>query len=316
MRQEALLTVYKLAKKDPRIVFIGSDLGAGTLREMQADIPAQFFMEGISEQHVVGFAAGLAQEGFIPYINTIGTFLTRRAFEQVSIDIGLHQLPVRLLASGGGMVYAPLGPTHTAVEDIGLMLSVPNMKVFAPADAFEMENLLSTLVEDKDPHYVRFGKGGESIVTQGSPTFELKPKIFGDESADIIIFTTGVMLQHCLDAQSELETQGLSTTVLHFPYLNNLSIKNLDSYLSSARVRLCVEEHVPRGGLFTQILHELISAGKPLTNLYQLALPASFSHNYGSQMDHLDRNGLTAPKVIAKINELVSGSSKSNRMRT
>jgi transketolase len=315
MRQEALLTVYKLAKKDPRIVFIGSDLGAGTLKEMQADIPGQFFMEGISEQHIVGFAAGLAQEGFIPYINTIGTFLTRRAFEQVSIDIGLHRLPARLLSSGGGMVYAPLGPTHTAVEDLGLMLSVPNMKVFAPADALEMENLLITLVEDKDPHYVRFGKGGETLVTQEFSTFELKPKIFGNESAEVVIFTTGVLLQHCLEVRSELQAQGYSTTVIHFPYLNHLSIDSLDSYFGSARVRLCVEEHVPRGGLFTQILHELVLARRSLTNLYQVALPASFSHNYGSQIDHLESNGLTAPKILAKIKDLVDSSSKSNRMR-
>ena len=178
MRQKALSTVYKLAKSNPRVLFIGSDLGAGTLSSMREDIPDQFFMEGVSEQHIVGFAAGLAQEGFIPYVNTIGTFLTRRYFEQVSIDVGLHRLPVRLLASGGGMVYAPLGPTHTAVEDFSLMLSIPNMKVFAPADAFEMENLLTHLVNDEDPHYVRFGKGGEKIVTENYPTFDLKPKFF------------------------------------------------------------------------------------------------------------------------------------------
>jgi transketolase len=315
MRQEALLTVYKLAKQDPRIIFIGSDLGAGTLKEMQADIPGQFFMEGISEQHVVGFAAGLAQEGFIPFINTIGTFLTRRAFEQISIDIGLHHLPVRLLSSGGGMVYAPLGPTHTAVEDISLMLSVPNMKVFAPADAVEMENLLVTLVEDKDPHYVRFGKGGEKIVTQEFSSFDLKPKIFGNKSPEIIIFTTGVMLQHCLEVKSELQTQGYSTTVFHFPYLNNLSIDSLDSYFGSERVTICVEEHVPRGGLLTQVLHESMSAHKSLTNLFQIALPASFSHNYGSQMDHMEKSGLTAQKILLKINDLFNDSSKSNRMR-
>lgn len=314
MRQEALSTVYKLAKRDPRIVFIGSDLGAGTLKEMQSDIPGQFFMEGISEQHVVGFAAGLAQEGFIPYINTIGTFLTRRAFEQVSIDIGLHHLPVRLLSSGGGMVYAPLGPTHTAVEDISLMLSVPNMKVFAPADALEMEHLLNDFVEDKDPHYVRFGKGGESIVTQEFSSFDLQPKIFGSESAEVVIFTTGIMLQHCLEAKSGLQAQGYSTTVLHFPYLNYLSIESLASYFVSARVRLCVEEHVPRGGLFTQILHELIRVQKPLTNLYQLSLPAAFSHNYGSQMDHLESNGLTAPKIVERVKDLFSDSTKSNRV--
>ena len=141
------------------------------------------------------------------------------------------------------------------------------------------------------------------------------PKIFGNESAEVVIFTTGIMLQHCLDAKAQLENQGYSTTVLHFPYLNYLSIESLDSYIGSAHIRLCVEEHVPRGGLFTQILHELISAGRPLTSLYQLALPASFSHNYGSQMDHLESNGLTAPKVVTKIKDLVSGSSKSNRMR-
>lgn len=306
MRQKALKTVYKLAKQDPRVLFIGSDLGAGTLQEMQEDIPEQFFMEGISEQHIVGFAAGLAQEGFIPYINTIGTFLTRRSFEQVSIDVGLHRLPVRLLSSGGGMVYAPLGPTHTAVEDFSLMLSVPNMKVFAPADAFEMENLLDALVDDEDPHYVRFGKGGETIVTQDFPNFDLKPKVFGEKSSDVLIFTTGVMLQHCLEARVHLLSQGISTTVLHFSYLNELSIEQIASDIESASLMVSVEEHVPRGGLFTQILHEFASTRISTKNLYQLSLPSAFSHNYGSQIDHLELNGLTAPKIAAHVERILT----------
>jgi len=305
MRQKALTTVYKLAKQDPRVLFIGSDLGAGTLQAMREDIPRQFFMEGISEQHIVGFAAGLAQEGFIPYINTIGTFLTRRSFEQVSIDVGLHRLPVRLLSSGGGMVYAPLGPTHTAIEDFSLMLSVPNMKVFAPADAFEMENLLTALVDDGDPHYVRFGKGGETIVTQDFPTFELTPKVFGERSSQVVMFTTGVLLQHCLEARTNLLSQGISTTVLHFPYLNDLSIEQIVSETGSAQILICVEEHVPRGGLFTQILHEFAAAQISTKNLYHLSLPSAFSHNYGSQVDHLDLNGLTAPKIASHVERLL-----------
>jgi transketolase len=310
MRQKALTTVYKLAKRDPRVVFIGSDLGAGTLQAMREDIPGQFFMEGISEQHIVGFAAGLAQEGFIPYINTIGTFLTRRSFEQVSIDVGLHRLPVRLLSSGGGMVYAPLGPTHTAVEDFSLMLSVPNMKVFAPADAFEMENLLTALVDDGDPHYVRFGKGGETIVTQDFPTFELTPKVFGERSSQVVMFTTGIMLQHCLEARTNLLSQGISTTVLHFPYLNDLSIEQIVLEIGSAQLLICVEEHVPRGGLFTQILHEFAAAQISTKNLYHLSLPSAFSHNYGSQVDHLDLNGLTAPKIASHVERLLVSNEK------
>lgn len=306
MRQEALLTVYELAKHDPRVVFIGSDLGAGTLQAMHDELPGQFFMEGISEQHVVGFSAGLAQEGFIPYINTIGTFLTRRSFEQVSIDVGLHRLPVRLLSSGGGMVYAPLGPTHTAIEDFSLMLSVPNMKVFAPADAFEMKNLLRASVDDKNPHYIRFGKGGEDIVTERFTIFDYEPKFFGGDKSEVAVFTTGVMLQHCLGAKQLLARKGISITVVHFPYLNDLSLLRAASLIKAASLLLSVEEHVPRGGLFTQLLHEFVNARISTENLNQLSLPNAFSHNYGSQADHLDFNGLSAPKIAMRIETLLT----------
>ena len=102
MRKTSLDMVYQFAKVDPRIVFIGSDLGPGVLDDMKKEIPERFFMEGVSEQHIIGMAAGLALNGFIPYINTIATFLTRRCYEQVALDLCLQDLPVRLIASGGG----------------------------------------------------------------------------------------------------------------------------------------------------------------------------------------------------------------------
>ena len=83
MRETCLDQVYQLAKGDPRIVFVGSDLGVGTLRKFKEEMPDRFYMEGISEAHVVGMAAGLAIEGSVVYVNTISTFLTRRCFEQV-----------------------------------------------------------------------------------------------------------------------------------------------------------------------------------------------------------------------------------------
>ena len=304
MRQEALKTVHNLAKNDPRVLFIGSDLGAGTLEAMRNELPQQFFMEGISEQYLIGFAAGLAQEGFIPYVNTIGTFFVRRAYEQISIDLGLHCLPVRLLSSGGGMVYAPLGPTHTAIEDISLMLSVPNMKVFAPADAHEMKMLLEASIDDRDPYFIRFGKGGEKIVTQEYNIFDFQPKIFGNLESKTLLFTTGILLQHCLEAQEVLESLGIKCAVVHFPYLNNLNLSKFYSLIKERTIILCVEEHVPRGGLYTQILHELAVLRKPTINIYHKSLPKEFPHNYGSQAEHLVANGLTGPKIVAYLQEL------------
>src|SRR6202166_382145 len=118
MRKACLDAVYELAKTDERIFFIGSDLGVGTLKQFKADMPARYFMEGVSEANLIGMAAGLALEGKIVYANTIATFITRRCFEQVALDLCLHNVRVRLIGNGGGLVYAPLGPTHLAIEDI------------------------------------------------------------------------------------------------------------------------------------------------------------------------------------------------------
>ena len=115
MRKTCLDMVYELAKQDPRVVFIGSDLGSGVMSNFKDEFPDRFFMEGVSEANIIGISAGLALDGFIPYVNTIATFLTRRCFEQVAMDLCLHNLPVRLIGSGGGLVYAPLGPTHIAM---------------------------------------------------------------------------------------------------------------------------------------------------------------------------------------------------------
>lgn len=301
MRQEALKTIHNLAKNDPRVLFIGSDLGAGTLEAMRKELPQQFFMEGISEQHIIGFAAGLALEGFIPFFNTIGTFVTRRAYEQVCIDIALHNLPVRLLSGGGGMVYAPLGPTHTAIEDFSLMLSIPGLQVFSPADANEMKTLLEASIKDLRPYYIRFGKGGEEIVTSNFANFDFKPKVFGPEQSEIVICTTGVMLQKCLGAKKLLEGSNKSTSVIHFSYLNELQIADHLEILQSSKIIVCVEEHVPRGGLFSQLLHEFVKAKLSIENLVHFSLPNMFSHKYGSQEDHLDFHGLTSEKIYRQI---------------
>jgi len=97
MRNTCLNEIYRLAKDSKDIIFIGSDLGAGTLSNMKSDLPDQFIMEGISEQHIIGMSSGLAMEGFIPYVNSIAPFLTRRCYEQVLVDLCLHDLPVRLM---------------------------------------------------------------------------------------------------------------------------------------------------------------------------------------------------------------------------
>src|SRR3984885_5413933 len=197
MRKEAMAGIYELAQRDPRVVFIGSDLGAGTLDDMRREMPDRWFMEGVSEQAIIGMAAGLAMDGFIPYINTIATFLTRRCLEQLAIDLCLHRLPVRLIASGGGAVYAPLGPTHMALDDIALLRALPGMTIVAPCDAPEMGRVMDASLDVPGPLYVRIAKGGDPVISRSDAGFAIGRAVLYEEPGEVLFVSTGPMTERC-----------------------------------------------------------------------------------------------------------------------
>ena len=301
MRKTALNTVYKLARSNSKIIFIGSDLGYGTLQDMQKELPGQFFMEGISEQHIVGFAAGLAKEGFIPFINTIANFFTRRALDQIIIDVALHNLPVKFLASGGGMVYAPLGPTHTATDDFAHMLAIPNMNVFSPCDAIEMEKLVIDESARGGPSYIRFGKGGEKKVSSDFIPYKSPHiKTLGDLNSEYVIISTGVLTQVAIESMNYSNTS-LKPFVVHLPRLNLLKETHLHELIKNRKKVIVLEEHQPMGGLFSQILHYLHENQIDSRNFDTISLPDKFIRNYGNQNDHFNNWGITVDKISKKM---------------
>src|SRR5215831_15094220 len=195
MRKRSLDMVHALARRDERVVFIGSDLSPNLLGEMKKEFPARYYMEGICEANVIGMAAGMAMDGFMPYVNTIATFITRRCYEQVAVDLCLHDLPVRLIGNGGGYVYAPLGPTHQAIEDIAIMRALPNMTVTAVCDAEEMTRLMTASLDWPHPIYIRLAKGGDPVVSRPGNGFAIGKAIEMSQDAgraDALVVATGV----------------------------------------------------------------------------------------------------------------------------
>src|SRR3984957_19248014 len=183
MRATCLNMVYELAKRDERPLFIGSDLSPGLLDEMRQKMPDRWYMEGITEANVIGMAAGLAMEGYMPFVNTIATFITRRCYEQVAIDLCLHNLPVRLIGNGGGLVYAPLGPTHLAIEDIAIMRALPHMTDVAVCDADEMTRFMDRTLDWLNPIYIRLAKGFDPIVSRPELEFKIGKAIVMREAS-------------------------------------------------------------------------------------------------------------------------------------
>jgi transketolase len=294
MRKTALDSVYELAKADPRVLFIGSDLGPGVLSAMKKEMPERFFMEGISEQHVIGMAAGLAMEGFVPYVNTIATFLTRRCYEQVALDLCLQDLPVRLIANGGGVVYAPLGPTHLAVEDLAIMRALPNMAVIAPCDADEMRRMMAKTLDWPHPIYIRLAKGGDEIVSREDHGFEIGKAILMREPGRGLFVTTGVMTQLALKAAARLAADDIHCGVLHFHTVKPLDHVALRRWLPEVHAVVTVEEHTRIGGLGSAVL-EFCNDELPsdAAKINRIGLPDAFADQYGSQNSLLAHMGIT-----------------------
>lgn len=304
MRKAALETIGKLVEQDPRVIFVGSDLGAGTLDEVRNFHPDRVLMEGIAEQHLVSFAAGLALEGFIPYVHTIATFLTRRAFEQIVVDVALDRLPVILVGAGGGMVYAPLGPTHQAIDDFSLMRTIPGMYVVAPADPLEMTAVLELLRTEQVPAYVRVAKGGEPVITDSlSPLRAGKVRTIS-RGENVAVLTTGSLLHECVLASDTLDAEGSRITLVHFPFLAPLDREAIIELASSHSHLLVVEEHIPSGGLSSAVADVLSEIGFPAP-LHRLTLPKEYATNYGTQANHWRLHGLDAEGIRLKISELL-----------
>jgi len=307
VRKRCLDMVYELAKKDPRIVFIGSDLSPGLLQEMKDGMPERYYMEGVTEANVIGMAAGMAMDGYVPFVNTIATFITRRCYEQVALDLCLHHLPVRLIANGGGLVYAPLGPTHLAVEDLAIMRALPNMTVTAVADADEMTRLMEATLDWPHPIYIRLGKGGDPIVSRPENGFEIGKAIVmrSAETRDpVVIISCGVMTSRALEAADLLGEKGVAVEVIHVHTIKPLDEKLIIERARRARSVFTLEEHTMIGGLGSAVIDTLVEhIGSKMPLVQKLGLADEFAKNYGSQDDLLQLSGLQPHQVAGRIEQ-------------
>lgn len=311
MRKTCLDLVYELAKKDERIFFIGSDLGYETLKNFKNDIPRRFFMEGVSEANLVGMASGLAMEGKIVYVNTIATFLSRRCFEQIVLDMALHHANVRLIANGGGLVYAPLGPTHLAIDDIAILRAVPGMTIVAPCDAQEMKRLMPLTVDYQGPMYIRLGKGGDPVVSSDSIPFAIGHAMPIREGRDVLLVTTGITLRLALKAADILKNAGIEAAVLHMPTIKPLDTGTLLHYMNGVTAVLTVEEHTVLGGLGSAVAETMVEAGfNAVKRFKRIGIPDVFSDRYGSQDDLMAYYGIDAPHICAAAKELLESALK------
>lgn len=312
MRKRSLDMVHALARRDERVVFVGSDLSPNLLGEMKKEFPQRYYMEGIAEANVIGMAAGMAMDGFIPYVNTIATFITRRCYEQVAVDLCLHDLPVRLIGNGGGFVYAPLGPTHQAIEDIAIMRALPRMTVTAACDAEEMTRLMEASLDWPHPIYIRLGKGGDPIISKAERGFAIGKAIDmiagSTGQSDVLLIGTGVATTQALAAVHTLASEGVRCRLLHLHTVKPLDAEALVEAAGQTRLVVTVEEHSVVGGLGSAVLEALADGMTgALPPVRRLGIPDRFSEHYGSQAALMKACNIHAEGIADTVRAALAG---------
>ena len=245
-------------KIDDKIVVLAADqCSPAGLEYFRDQYPDKYYNVGIAEQNMIGIAAGLAKEGFKPFVTAQATFSTTRCFDQIKINMGYMGFGIKIVGLSAGLAIGQYGATHMSMEDIALTRVVPNMVVLSPADCTETAKALIATAKDDRPTYIRLsGWMNNPIVYKEDYDFEIGKAITMQEGSDIAIIATGTMVYNSLKAAKILEESGLSVKVVNMHTIKPLD-KNAVKECCSAKLLVTVEEHSIIGGLGSAIAEEI-----------------------------------------------------------
>ena len=297
MRNVFIDRLFEQAKQDPDIVLITGDLGFSVLEKFQAAYPEQFINAGIAEQNMTGMAAGMALIGKKPYTYSIANFPTLRCLEQIRNDVCYHNANVKIISVGSGFSYGAQGYTHHGIEDITIMRSLPNMRVYSPADITETLWLANYIFNSPSPGYLRLAKGGTQNLHTDINRYSfpsMLPLITGNHKT---ILSTGAIT---CDLYTFLKEKNLKCNLYSVPVIKPLDLNTLAMISKNSKKIITVEEHQLNGGFGSAILeaiNKLINQGrlKKHPRLYRLGVEAD--NEIVSDMT----SEVFAQKVVEKI---------------
>jgi transketolase len=257
---------------------------------------------GVAEQNAVSLAAGLARGGHLPWVYNMAAFTVLRPYEQIRNDVCLHELPVKLVGNGGGYGYGIMGATHHALEDVGALRALPNMRLYLPLVASDVEAVVRRMAADPLPNYLRLNTPAQipGKVAPFAPWRRLK------RGASAVVVGMGPVLESLYEMGApELLDQ------LEIWSVGTLPLEDLPAELSAAildkRRVITIEEHYRSCGLGEALSHLLLTSGvlpKSLTCLHAAGYP---SGRYGSQRWHQEESGLRGPSLVARLEQLLRG---------
>lgn len=294
--------IENIARETSEFQFIKAD--TAYMADYQKNFPNQYLDVGIAEQNMIGVAAGMALEGFVPMVYSIVNFTTMRCLEQIRVNIAYHNLNVKIVSCGQGFDYGSLGATHHATEDLALMRAIPNITVFCPCDPIETEAVIRSAMKTQGPTYVRLGHGGETCLHKAPlQNYEVGKALQLLAGEEVIVCVTGSIAADVLAAAISINAMGYDVGVYSFPTVKPIDKEFILEKNRTAKLILSVEEHSIIGGLGSAIAEVIAEAPKGRALFQRVGLNDTFSYEIGKRPYLKEYYGMDAEAIKAKIIE-------------
>jgi transketolase len=310
-RDVFISTLYEQAKKDKDIYLISVDMGAAALDEWREKLPGQFFAAGISEQHAMNFAAGLAARGKKPYVYFMACWVAR-CFEQIRYSGAMAKNPITILGNGVALGYAPAGPGHEPTEDIAYMRSLCGIEIDSPANILVAKQLAKLSYTEPKLRYIRLERSYPKELETLYPEASITPAFLESGMATVRkgkassgkpkigILSSGYLLGRAVQAHDKLSTAGHDVSVVDL-----WKIKPVDPMLFLKTVQeydflVTIEEQTLSGG-FGSAVAELLTDLRCNKQMLRLGLPERYLFENGTREQLLDKNGLSVDTICSRI---------------
>lgn len=302
MRKEFSLWAEATGRREARLIFLTGDLGYAALENVRDALGDRFVNMGVSEQNMISVAAGLARQGLLPLCYSIAPFAVFRPYEQIRLDVALHNLPVKIVGNGGGYGYGIMGASHHALEDLAVLSCLPNFACFVPLCNSDVPAAADAFFSHAGPAYLRLGLANWPESLGPMPAFAPTRLLVKPANPKLTVVGIGPVLPPLLDWLAH-------TGKCEVCAISQLPLPALDAALADSVRRtgrlLVVEEHVARGGIGEHLSALLAMAGVPF-RLHHLHAHGYPTGRYGSQRFHQQQSGLDLAAVKTTVTPLIA----------
>ncbi len=296
--------LMELAEKNRNVVHLLADSGTGYDEMFRRNFPDQIYNFGIAEENMVSAAAGMATAGKIPFVFTAGAFLAYRSIEFIRDDICFQNLNVKVAGMGSGLSWSSLGPTHHTTEDVSMLRALPNLMLLSASTPNQVRACVQKAYEHVGPVYIKLEMNREKeFFPEDCSVNEFGMDVLRDGS-DLIIFTTGSILEDVMDAAEMLSADGINAKVADVTVLKPFCAEKAAELIGSYNNIFTVEEHNIHGGLGS-ILAETSAYCGLGKKIIPIGLDDCFAEGYGTVKAVRRSNGLDAEGLYRKIKERI-----------